>query len=688
MRLKKITLKNIRSYKFQEIEFPEGSILLAGEVGSGKTTILLAIEYALFGVQPGQKGSSLLRNDSKIGEVSLELEVGGKQIIIDRKLKRVSKGVSNEYAAISINGEKIESSVTEIKSKMVEILGYPSEFVKKNNMLYRYTVYTPQEQMKQIILEDVETRMNILRHIFGIDKYKRMSENLAIVLNNLKNDVKYLQGEIKTLDEDKSLLESKKLHTQEISQKIESIKTQLKFCIAKREAQEAEISALDAKLQEKRKFEQEVEKTKIMMASRRETLSSINREIEEIQKNILETEEIFDSEEYKRIIDELTSKKEIIENLSFQIMDLTAKIGALEKEKRDNISKKERIFSIRVCPTCLQDVSEFHKHNILNETEGKIALILSQLPNLEKERSSLQEKVQSEKKEIIKLEERKVQLEILKAKREYLEKSKLKLQEMIKQRQIIEKDFDLLSKHIENLKENILRYSSFENLIRKKQLELRQYLTEEKKVEIALAEFRKEQQLTEIEIRNLELSILKKENLKKSLQNLNEIIDWLSSQFAALIEFTERNVLLRLRNEFSKLFRQWFLMLVPENGLNCHLDENFTPIISQGETEMDYEFLSGGERTAVALAYRLALNQTVNSLLSKIRTRGIVILDEPTDGFSDAQINKMNEIFEELNATQLIIVSHEPKIESFVDNVLNVSKEGDVSRVTLTKNKF
>ena len=43
MRIKKITLDNIRSYSHQEVEFPEGSILLSGDIGSGKTSILLGI---------------------------------------------------------------------------------------------------------------------------------------------------------------------------------------------------------------------------------------------------------------------------------------------------------------------------------------------------------------------------------------------------------------------------------------------------------------------------------------------------------------------------------------------------------------------------------------------------------------------------------------------------------------------
>ena len=62
MKIKKLYLKNLRSYESQEIVFPAGALLLSGNVGSGKTTLLLAMEYALFGLQAGQKGSALLRN--------------------------------------------------------------------------------------------------------------------------------------------------------------------------------------------------------------------------------------------------------------------------------------------------------------------------------------------------------------------------------------------------------------------------------------------------------------------------------------------------------------------------------------------------------------------------------------------------------------------------------------------------
>ncbi len=146
-----------------------------------------------------------------------------------------------------------------------------------------------------------------------------------------------------------------------------------------------------------------------------------------------------------------------------------------------------------------------------------------------------------------------------------------------------------------------------------------------------------------------------------------------------VVYFIEKNVMTKLKSEFSKLFAEWFSMLVSD-FIQVRLDDEFTPIIEQQDYELEYNYLSGGERTAIALAYRLSLNQVINSLLSKIKTRDLVILDEPTEGFSEQQLDKMRDVLQQLDVAQLILVSHEQKIEGFVDNVLRFKKENGVSR--------
>ena len=680
MKIKRLSLRNIRSYESLDLEFPEGSLLLSGDIGTGKTSILLAIEYAIFGLQPGQKGSALLRNNADYGEVSLNFEVDENDIMIHRKLKR-GKSVSNDYASITINGEKIESSITEVKTKILKLLGYPPEFVKKTNLLYRYTVYTPQEQMKQIILEDPETRLNIIRHIFGVDRYKRTRENLEVLFIYLKDKIKELQLDIRSLDQEKLILEEIKGSITSLDDRIQNGILILLDYTQKRKAIEIEILELESKIKEKEQFEKEVEKTKIQLASKNENLSTINKELSEIAEALAEFKEPFNPQKYFVLIDEINAKKILIEEINSKYINLMGNISSLEKSKKENFEKKDRVFNITFCPTCLQNVSYTHKHNILNETESKIVELSKQLEafNIEKEKFRLS--LELEKIALAKLEDEKTSLEILKSKTEYIDKSKRKLLESEKLKLGLEKDVLLLSKHIESLKEEILNFSRYSQLFKKKQEELKAAFLEEKKSEISLAELKKEKELTLKTISELESKIKEKEALKTKLGSILDLNDWISNQFSSLVDFIERNVLMKIRIDFSQLFSEWFKMLVSNEGFEVRLDENFTPLIMQSDIEMDYSFLSGGERTAVALAYRLALNQTINSVLSQIKTRDIVMLDEPTEGFSETQIDKIRDVLEELNAKQLIIVSHEQRIESFVDSIIKLKKETDVSNL-------
>ena len=210
MILKRLQIENLRSYEKQEVIFPRGSVLLSGDIGSGKTTILMAIEFALFGLQPGQKGTSLLRSGTDNAKVILEFEIESQTITIERTLKRSKKSISQEYATIIVDGERFEGSITEVKDRILKLLNYPSEFSKKTNLLYKFTVYTPQEEMKQIILEPGEIRLNILRHVFGIDKYKRIEENASILTAKLREKIRINEGMIYDLEDHKSLLNKKK----------------------------------------------------------------------------------------------------------------------------------------------------------------------------------------------------------------------------------------------------------------------------------------------------------------------------------------------------------------------------------------------------------------------------------------------------------------------------------------------
>ena len=291
MQLKKITLNNIRSYKSQEVIFPENSTLLSGDIGSGKTSVLLGIEFGFFGLQPGQKGSSLLKNGADFGSVILEFEIDGNNVIVERTLKR-GKSISQDSCSISVNGNKKETSVMELKSAILEMLNYPKEFSKKQNLLYKFTVYTPQEEMKQIVMQDSETRTNTLRHIFGIDKYKVIIENSSILLGKIREEKRINESAIASLEEDRRDLASKE--NELLGKNLDFAVTEKELFLKKGEVEKMreQQNKLSEKLEKKSRILQETEKMQIVLGNKNESLASNLKTILQIENQIKEFENL------------------------------------------------------------------------------------------------------------------------------------------------------------------------------------------------------------------------------------------------------------------------------------------------------------------------------------------------------------------------------------------------------------
>ncbi len=680
MKIKKIILENIRSYENQEINLTEGSTLLSGDVGSGKTSVLLAIEFALFGLQPGQRGSALLRNGKREGKVKMVFEVDNDEIIIERTLKK-GKTISQDYCSIIINNEKRELSVTELKGKILEILGYPPEFAKKQNILYTFTVYTPQEEMKQIILEDSETRINTLRHVFGIDKYKKILENVSILTMKLREEKRLKEGMTANLEQNKFNLVSKESELGAKQQNVFSIEKELFEKTGIRKKIQEEKEEISKKIEERVKFQGEIEKTKIMIINKNETLFSNSKTIEQLKNQIEELQKIkFDENKLKQLEQSISINKNEKEKLSKANLEISSKINSFLLKTDENRKIEKKISSLEICPTCLQNVDAVYKANVLNKIHSDDVESSRQLKELEQQKSEIEARIILLELEISSGERQLTDLKILKMKLQDVKEKQMQIQEIEKSNIFLEKDIQLLKQQIDLLTTSVLNLTRFVNILETKQKELDEALRQERLADIKVAELKKEIEVFSRQIEELKEEIERTEKIKLQLSYITELENWLSKQFISLISFIEKNVMTKLKTEFSKLFAEWFYMLVSDT-FNVRLADDFTPIVEQQDYEIDYAYLSGGERTAIALAYRLALNQVINSLLSKIKTRDLVILDEPTDGFSEQQLDKMRDVLQQLNVKQLIIVSHEQKMEGFVENVIKFRKISGITNV-------
>jgi exonuclease SbcC len=181
-------------------------------------------------------------------------------------------------------------------------------------------------------------------------------------------------------------------------------------------------------------------------------------------------------------------------------------------------------------------------------------------------------------------------------------------------------------------------------------------------------------------VTSLEREVEAKERDVKKARLLTENRIWLADYFIKALEAIERHVMIAFQQEFNQFFQQWFELLVEDSTKSARIDEDFSIIVEQDGYEQNVNYLSGGEKTSVALAYRLALNMIVRKVATSMESN-LLILDEPTDGFSKEQLLKVQNILTELECPQVIIVSHERELESFADQIVRVSKVRGISTI-------
>jgi len=810
MILKSLKLSNIRSYIDDEIRFPEGSVLLSGDIGAGKSTILMAIEFALFGIMRAEfSGTALLRNGKNSGYVELNFSIEGKEVTIKRFLKRQKDYVKQEAGSIIINGIQQDLTPQELKARVLSLIGYPDDVLGlAKSLIFRYTVYTPQEEMKRIVFDDPQERLNSLRKIFGIDKYKTIVSNAEIIARKMGEERRFLSERIADLDDKIRQRERYSNELKTIKEKSETLAPGIK-----RARESLEAKKQDAIEQEKRfneyiqinndlqimvvkLSEKEIQKKKL-----ENELSSVKKEIEILEKKSRELEVLIpldgleqgleeDEKNYLEKISRLNTLKSRETDMLGIVNELDGEINVLERRIKENVSKKEKIEEMKKlvaekegfekkldsvreilakikegvaekeslrrasmelkdkiliadkCPLCCQPIFSGQKSFIKEEQEKLLARLGSEIEEFTKKKSSTErdlDEISRKKKELFEAEKTIRGLEGELSDREFLAKShseklgrlndvKKQLEEIsskIREMQGIEKIHEQIkgkkeilkkARDLELNKKLLGERIEIKNKIEKETAEigsaimdvniaekqLRLKLDGFRNCEAAMANARKEVEQLQETLKNLEMQQLSAEkdieNISKLVKTIDEEIRakietrgyvqklsekqlWLKEKFSSFVRMVESHIMQKLHEEFDSYFRQWVSILLEDESVNARLEEDFTPKVEQNGFEMDIADLSGGEKTSFALAYRLALNKVINDVLSAIKTKDLLILDEPTDGFSSEQLDKVRDVLEQLDIAQVILVSHEAKLESFVRSIIRIDKNHHVSRV-------
>ncbi|WP_406144631.1 AAA family ATPase [Streptomyces anulatus] len=178
----------------QEVDFDAlssaGLFLLHGPTGAGKTSVLDAVCFALYGAVPGARQSpgASLRSDHAPAdlstEVQLELTVGGRRLEVTRspaqpRPKKRGDGFTVEKAQSRLRGYDPERGWQALSKSHQEIGEELTQLIGMSRDQFCQVVLLPQGDFARFLRADAEARGKLLGRLFDTRRFAAVEERLA-----------------------------------------------------------------------------------------------------------------------------------------------------------------------------------------------------------------------------------------------------------------------------------------------------------------------------------------------------------------------------------------------------------------------------------------------------------------------------------------------------------------------------
>ena len=465
MKLKSLKLENFRQHEDSFIEFTDGITIINGTNGAGKSTILEAITWSIYGTDAarGNKDSIKFNKAKARAKVRVELI-----FCLDDEVFRIERFLDKAELYLGDNQSPIVTTQQEVTKYLTDKL-----VMTKDEFFNTY--FTGQKELNFLGNQKPLERRKFISKVLNYEKIREIQEQIRTDKNGINNEITGLKQGIADLD---SLKEEKKIARAELEEinnylrarqkefnkctdeiaeiepeweKIKEIKEkfdkntrEIEFLTEKSAFMEKNIVSLKKKfenLEEKSKilaeiskFEteyketdfkiKELEKLQEKEALRQTYLSKIEGLDKEINEKTLQQEEVIKSGKEKRlIVDKIPFIKEEISDLIEKIKEIETKITACKKENEVLISQKQK------------EVEKTQKQLSLIKDKGEEGIC----PTCERTLKGEFEKVTGNFKDQIKTLEKEIQ--ILKTEYEKLNVNSAELTEFKKKKEQKEKEY-------------------------------------------------------------------------------------------------------------------------------------------------------------------------------------------------------------------------------------------------------
>jgi len=568
--LKKLVLKNWKSHEDTEINFRKGANAIVGNMGTGKTSILEAITYALFGTYPSLRTREITLDQTIMNkptqkqkaEVKLTFESNGNQYTVERIIE---KGKGTKKAEIREKGKLIEGPSTQKVNKTIE------KILEMDYELYSKAIYAEQDEMDYFLEIPKGKRKEKIDKLLDLNKWEDARKKLTTTINILKDKYKSKKEQTKQTDEikkiprieedikrikrrekenrelkekkGKKLEEKKKKYEKqkEKRKKYEEIKEKINKQENNIEYLEKELKKLpegkkrekiQLKLEKLKKEEKEIQKKKeklneikTKIKSIEENTSELKKEKKNKEKKIKKFEKLIKIKNKEEAIEKLKEVKDELENLKNTKSQLKTNINHLEKEIRKEKKHLNQIKEGKAnCPTCGADLTGGKKEKVIKEKKQIIKGKKEEIKEKEQIKKKTKAKIEKKEKKKNQVEKEKEKIKEIKWKNEELKQIKEKINRNTKKKENLNKNkgkikIDKDEEEIKNqLKEEERKIEYIDKLEEKKkrEKELKELKEKEKSLEY------KEEEMNELydKIKSIESQI---NILKEKIKNENTL---------------------------------------------------------------------------------------------------------------------------------------------------------------------
>jgi len=695
MKIELVQLENIRSHIKSTVPFTLGFNCLVGGLGTGKSSVLYAVDFALFGEPIGRSFEYLLREGANSAKVTIQFSQNGQVYKLVRGLKRRGKGISQDFEKLKLFKDEmiIASMKTDAIAEQI------NSITGLNKDLYREIVWMRQEQLKELLDATPRDRQRRLDELFGLSDYETAWGNIVVYQRDYETEKRVYQKDPDVMGLEKLCTDYNRVAEDVTRLEIELHDFLDKLAGAKRTLENADSNL--AKLEEKKlqieEFKRKEARVQANISGVASVLTSLNQRIEgkkTIIDNLKQRQSSMDSQmiAFKNALEDAgVPANQPIEALRGHLKTFDDDISSLKAEREATTQNlhtdQKRTSSLSMesrCPLCLQSLNDEYKSGLMQRIQQKNADRQNRIKQLQSEIDKMQRTKIVVSEAISNMQKLATKGEELKERLSEEERNLSDLLSEVKAKQQFENE---LSRQLEALLFKISRFdiADLESAREEREQAFAQYYRVES--ELRTKESRKKDLLARLD--EIKERIDHAQEKLERMQKIARTVEMLGA-----IRDAYRSIQPKLRCEFIKVLRNFVQQVL--DGLvggeapllNVIVDDKYSPYIkSESGADREVINLSGGERTLLAFAYRLGLGQ----LIMQSRTGhglNMLLLDEPTEslGREDGSIDRLAEAISRFKAIeQIIAVTHSEAFAEKAEHVILLEKEAGTSKVSLER---